>query len=73
MSAPAPIMAVQAVCALLPLCPAPWCGWHLLGVPWDVVVMGTWGMWMWGHEATGKLGGAPHLGWPVLWMRSGGW
>lgn len=51
----APILAVQVSYAFLYPCPAPWKGWDLLSVPWDVVVMDTWGMW--GHGAAGEPGG----------------
>lgn len=57
MGAPAPILARQASHALLPPCPAPWDGWALLSVPWDVIVMDTWGMLMWGRGGTGEAGG----------------
>lgn len=48
---------VQVPRALLPLCPPPWDGWDLISVPRDLVVMDTWGMWMWGHGAAGEPGG----------------
>lgn len=55
--ATAPILAVQATRALLPLCPVPWDGWDLTSVPWDMVAMDTRGLWMWGCGATGEPGG----------------
>lgn len=54
---PAPILGVQVSRALLPLCPPLQDGWDLISVPWDVVVMDTWKMCMWGHGAAGEPGG----------------